>query len=193
MTSAPSSTSNQPPLQVLYLDFDGVLHHDAVFRSPRDGIFISASSAPGRRLFEWTEVLVEAIKPFPELRIVLSTSWVRVLGYTKARSYLPKELNCRVIGATYHRRFHRGDAVLGDSSYRPYRGIEVLADVSRRRPWQWVALDDTDEGWPDEHRERVVLCDPNTGLGDTDTRTRLDEVLNKHFRSTTATPQKASL
>lgn len=193
MRSTPISRPKHSPAQVLYLDFDGVLHHEAVFRSPGRGVHIDSSVAPGRRLFEWTDYLVQAVRPFPQLEIVLSTSWVRVLGYTKARGYLPKELNCRVIGATYHRRFHRGDAVLGDSSYRPYRGIEVLADVSRRRPWQWVALDDTDEGWPDEHRERVVLCDPNTGLGDTDTRTRLDEVLNKHFRSTTATPQKVPL
>lgn len=171
-------------LQVLYLDFDGVLHHDAVFRSPKDGIFINASLAPGRRLFEWTEFLVQAVEPFPELRIVLSTSWVRVLGYTKARSYLPPELSLRVVGATFHRRHHAGDVLRVDSSYRPERGVEVLQDVARRRPWSWVAVDDSRDGWPEVHLDRIVFCDPSAGLGDTNTRTRLDEVLNKHFRST---------
>lgn len=176
------------PLQVLYLDYDGVLHHDAVFRSPKRGIYLDSSLAPGRRLFEWTEFLVQAIQPFPQLEIVLSTSWVRVLGYTSARSYLPPELFSRVVGATFHRRVHGGDAVRGVSGYRPDRGVEVMRDVSRRQPWEWVAVDDTDEGWPAEHRDRVVLCDPSTGLSDAATRAQLDLVLAKYFRpGTTST------
>lgn len=181
MTSAPSSSSNQPRLQVLYLDYDGVLHHDAVFRSPKRGIFIDANVAPGHRLFEWTEVLVQALRPYSELGIVLSTSWVRALGFTKARNHLPTELSSRVIGATFHGRAHREDAVLSDSILRPSRGVEVMADVARRRPGQWVAVDDTDEGWPDEHRDRVVLCDSSKGLSASSTRARLEVVLNSHF------------
>lgn len=180
-------------LQVLYLDFDGVLHHDAVLRSSKAGIFIDTSVAPGRRLFEWTEFLVQAVEPFPELRIVLSTSWVRVLGFTKARSYLPPGLSLRVVGATFHRRHHAGDVLRGESSHRPARGLEVLQDVARRRPGSWVAVDDSRDGWPAAHLDRIVFCDPSAGLGDTNTRTHLDEVLNKHFRSTTSTPQKESL
>lgn len=185
-------SSRAAPLHVLYLDYDGVLHHDAVFRSPKRGIYLDSSLAPGRCLFEWTEFLVRAVQPFPQLKIVLSTSWVRVLGYTSARSYLPPELFSRVVGATFHRRFHGGDAVRGVSDYRPDRGVEVMRDVSRRQPWEWVAVDDSDEGWPDEHRDRVVLCDPNTGLGDAATRARLEEVLNSHFGPTSSSSQVLS-
>lgn len=172
------------PLQVLYLDYDGVLHHDAVYRSPKRGIHIDSSRAPGRRLFEWTEFLIQAVQPFPRLEIVLSTSWVRVLGYTRARSYLPAELNSRVVGATFHRRAHKADSIREGGILVPARGLEVLRDVRRRQPKQWVALDDTDDGWPAEHRDRVVLCDPSTGLGDTAVRARLDLVLHSHFGST---------
>lgn len=172
------------PLQVLYLDYDGVLHHDAVYRNPKAGIHIDASVAPGRRLFEWTEFLIQAVQPFPRLEIVLSTSWVRVLGYTRARSYLPAELNSRVVGATFHRRIHGAESVREGGIVIPERGVEVLRDVSRRQPLQWVAVDDTDDGWPAEHRDRVVLCDPSTGLGDAGARARLDQVLHAHFGST---------
>lgn len=181
-----SSKQNQlPPSHVLYLDFDGVLHHDAVYRHPKRGIHIDASIAPGRRLFEWTEYLVQAIQPFPQLEIVLSTSWVRVLGYTGARAYLPPELSSRVIGATFHRRYHSRDAMREVSDFLPVRGVEVMRDVGRRRPSEWVAIDDSDEGWPAIHRDRVVFCDPSTGLSDARTRALLDAVLSKYFGSTT--------
>lgn len=179
-----SSARTQPPEQALYLDYDGVLHHDAVYRNPKRGIHIDSSRAPGRQLFEWTAFLIQAVLPFPRLEIVLSTSWVRVLGYTRARSYLPAELNSRVVGATFHRRAHKADSIREGGILVPARGLEVLRDVQRRQPKQWVAVDDTDEGWPAEHRDRVVLCDPSTGLGDAGARARLDQVLLAHFGST---------
>ena len=57
----------------------------------------------------------------------------------------------------------------------------MMGDVSRRQPLEWVAVDDSAEGWPEEHRNRVVLCDPNTGLGDAGTRANLHLVLDKYF------------
>lgn len=188
MTSALTPASNRAPLQVLYLDYDGVLHHEAVYRSPKRGIYLDSSVAPGRCLFEWTDALVQAVQPFPELQIVLSTSWVRVLGYTGARDYLPAALASRVVGATFHRRYHRGEYVSAMSQHWPARGFEVLRDVARRCPWEWIAIDDTDEGWPAEQRDRVVLCDPSTGLSDAATRAQLELVLAKYFRpGTTST------
>lgn len=194
MTSAPTPASNRAPLQVLYLDYDGVLHHDAVYRSPKRGIYLDSSAAPGRRLFEWTDYLVQAVQPYPEIKIVLSTSWVRVLGYSGARRYLPPSLAARVIGATFHRRHHRSDYVSAKSKHWPTRGSEVMRDVARRCPDEWIAIDDTDNGWPVEHRDRVVLCDPTSGLSDADTRARLQAALTKYFSSDTEliplTPQQ---
>lgn len=192
MTSAHSSGGNRLPEQVLYLDYDGVLHHDAVHRNPKTGIHIDASVAPGRRLFEWTEFLIQAVRPFPLLEIVLSTSWVRVLGYTGARDYLPPVLASRVIGATYHRRHHKPDSIRESGILVPARGVEVLRDVSRRRPKQWVAVDDMDDGWPPQHKDRVVLCDPSTGLGDASTRARLEAVLSDYFGSPSSASQEIS-
>jgi hypothetical protein len=112
---------------------------------------------------------------------VLSTSWVRVLGYTKARGFLPQELASRVIGATFHRRVHKEDYRREQGFLIPARGIEVLRDVSRRNPSQWVAVDDSPEGWSEAHLDRVVLCDSTKGLSDAATRDRLHLVLTKHF------------
>lgn len=183
--------------QVLYLDFDGVLHHDAVFRHPTGGIYLDTEIAPGRCLFEWAEHLVQAIQPFPKLEIVLSTSWVRVVGFTRARDQLPPELRSRVSGATFPPYFHSGDAVQSEGIYQLERGVEVMQDVCQRRPHEWIAIDDCAEGWPVEHRDRVVLCDPTVGLSDADTRSRLQAALTHYFTSDAEfeplTPQEHAL
>jgi len=171
------------PLQVLYLDFDGVLHHDAVYRNLRRGIYVSQSEAPGRTLFEWVQPLVDALAPYPDVRIVLSTTWVRSLRYSRALERLPATLQARAIGSTYHSRVHDPRLTLGShAQYTRLRGEEVMADVARRRPDRWIAVDDTDEGWPDEARRHLGLCHSDRGLGDADTRDRLVAALESHFR-----------
>jgi hypothetical protein len=170
-----------PHRYVLYLDFDGVLHHDAVYRQPRLGIFINQQLAPGRRLFEWAGELQSALEPYPDVTIVLSTTWVRVLGYSRARSFLPPDLARRVIGATFHNQYHKADYVLGNLGGLPARGAEVMRDVARRLPHEWVAVDDTNEGWPERHRARVVLCSSDRGLSDAETLGRLTAALARYF------------
>ncbi len=122
---------------VLYLDYDGVLHHENVLRHPRRGIY---AGEPGFTLFEHAPLLELLLQPFPAVSIVLSTSWVRVLGYSRALERLPKGLQARVIGSTFHSEMDEEIFV----SKR--RGQQVLEDVTRRKPSSWIALDDTDEG-----------------------------------------------
>jgi hypothetical protein len=45
------------------------------------------------------------------------------------------------------------------------RGQQVFEDVLRRKPRAWFALDDTDEGWPDEQRQNVMTTDARLGIG----------------------------
>jgi hypothetical protein len=144
-----------PPL--LYLDFDGVLHPEDVFRHPRRGIYL-AGKYPDHALFEHAELLAAQLEPYPNVRVVLSTSWVRVLRYQRALRYLPERLQQRVIGSTFHTRMHK-DLFLSLS-----RGQQVLGDASRRRADQWLALDDDAEGWPESHRKHLVHTDPVLGL-----------------------------
>lgn len=66
--------------RLLYLDFDGVLHPEDVWRRPGWGVFVARP--PGHRVFKNAALLEEVLAPYPEIRIVLSTSWVRVLSAT---------------------------------------------------------------------------------------------------------------
>ena len=158
---------------VCYLDFDGVLHHDAVFKSRRRGIYLDIKAAPERMLFEWAGHLEQALEPYPDVKLVLSTSWVRVLGFSKARSLLPVSLAQRVIGATFHSQAH-GQArdYLKEFEAMP-RGEQVWSDVTRRMPKRWFAIDDAVDEWADELLPYLVPCAGASGLSSEATRAAL--------------------
>ena len=142
---------------VLYLDFDGVLHHENVLWHPRRGVYLAAPVEFA--LFQHAALLETLLAPHPCVHIVLSTNWVRVLGYSRSVKRLPSGLRERVIGATYHSAMsERLFALLP-------RGVQVLDDVERRAPADWIALDDDGAGWPKEHEHRLVQTDDRLGLG----------------------------
>lgn len=72
---------------ILFLDFDGVLHPDAVYLERGRPVL----RAEGE-LFMWAGHLVEALAGHSDARIVLSTSWARELRFARARDHLPAEL-----------------------------------------------------------------------------------------------------
>jgi len=150
---------------VCYLDFDGVLHGPNVYRHPRDGITLGGANSAGRRLFEHARSLEDVLQPFPQVRIVLSTDWVRRLGFSRTRSFLPSLLAARVIGATYHAAAHGRDDVMRNSFEQSSRAEQILADVKRRRPISWFAIDDDTSDWPDAHRSNLIECTGDSGLG----------------------------
>lgn len=160
---------------ILYLDFDGVLHPEPVYRHPKGGMFFGIEHT-GHCLFEYAEVLVEALAPYPHVAIVLSTSWVRVLSYSQARAYLPEPLRSRVIGATFHSAMNKFefDAMS--------RGAQVLADATRRSATSWVALDDDDEGWGTAASPRLVLTERTSGLSEPQALKELSDKLKEQFK-----------
>lgn len=148
----------------LFLDFDGVLHPDAVYRRRGHGIFLHKPSLPPEfhdaTLFGYAGHLVDVLDDFPSVRIVLSSSWVASLRFTAALSHLPPALQVRVVGATYHSR-HTPDWDL-QSRYQ-----QIMVHVVRHHLGQaWVAIDNDPEGWPEDQRDRLVLTDDFRGIGD---------------------------
>lgn len=158
--------------QVLYLDFDGVLHPGPVYRHPKRGMYFGVSHQH-HTLFENAQVLQDALAPYPQLAIVLSTSWVRVLGYSRAKAYLPEQLRQRVIGASFHSRMNKMefDAMS--------RGGQVLADASRRGVTQWLAIDDDNDGWLSAAESHLMLTDESLGLANPESVTELVAKLKK--------------
>lgn len=152
---------------ILFLDFDGVLHSSEVYLIRRQLVL---RGGEGMSLFQHAPLLIEALAERPEIRIVLSTSWVARLGFDRAKSYLPAALQARVIGATWHR--HAG--LLKNDWFLLSRYVQIESYVRRHRLKHWLAIDDDAEGWPAMERHHLDHCtDESTGISNEAALTRL--------------------
>lgn len=146
---------------MLYLDLDGVVQHENVRWDRRRGIYMAE---PGHLLFQWLPQLENALAPFPQVGLVLSSSWCVWPGYGKTLKMLPASLRDRFVGGTYHQLKHGSDPHIKEAFLAMPRGAQVCADVLRRRPAQWLAIDDDTQNWPEWARGNLVACDGSTGL-----------------------------
>jgi HAD domain in Swiss Army Knife RNA repair proteins len=162
-------------MDVIYCDYDHVLHGGALrYRKPPS----LRPETPGRILFQNAPILVPLLDPYPDLKIVLSTSWVKELGSGRARGYLPQALQQRVVGATFHKRHMRKDESSNLTRYE-----QIMADVQRRRPTRWLAIDDDLQDWRPEHALHIVLMPLVLGLSSHAAALELQRRLAKVFGS----------
>jgi len=166
---------------VIYLDFDGVLHSHAVYVSRKQGIHFGAEALEHgqrtghvHRLFEHCALLESLLELYPQVRIVLSTTWAQK-GYTQARNQLSPSLKDRCIGATYHRNMN-----LYRFRQEP-RGLQVYGDVCRRVPERWLAIDDDDLGWPDWTKDLFIHTDSHLGISASHVLSELEDKLAAVF------------
>lgn len=145
---------------IIYLDFDGVLHPDAVYQVKNKPLELRA---PGE-LFMHTEILLDALAPYPEANIILSTSWVRSLGFDRTVKKMPAKLGERVLGSTWHK-------VIRQDNYDPFsymsRYKQIMLHVNKNAIGRWIAIDDLfsgSEDWPAEHISKLVLTEESKGL-----------------------------
>lgn len=179
--------SDTPPPRVrggpvLYLDFDGVLHHEDVCVDRKLGLYFGkVAQSHGKehrhshQLFEHAPLLESLLDPYPDVRIVFSTSWVGWRGYEHARARLPASMAQRCIGATFRKRMVR------DQFFDTPRGMQIWLDVTRRNPATWLAIDDTDADWPASCREQLVCSDTQWGICEPGVLANLKEALAKAF------------
>lgn len=150
---------------ILFLDYDGVLHPNAAFREKGRPVLRGEG-----RLFMWTCHLEDVLVLHPQVDIVISSSWCRVFGFSRAKKFLPAALQQRVIGGTWHSAMARSEFggfrkpnTWWDSATR-YE--QIIRYVRRARLEHWLAVDDNDEGWAEKDADRLILTDPNKGVSD---------------------------
>ncbi|WP_148714715.1 HAD domain-containing protein [Chitinolyticbacter meiyuanensis] len=158
--------------QVLYLDYDQVLHGTDVVLTNHG----PAATQPGVTLFEHAATLDELLRPYSAVEIVLSTSWVPHLGFEQAVRALPLEtLRRRVTGSTFEPQL---DGPL--TFLTLLRGQQVLLHVKRHGIQSWLAIDDQSLGF-EGCRDRLVHCQQSVGLGAADVQTVLKMRLQAVF------------
>ena len=88
---------------------------------------------------------------------------------------LPIGLRNRVIGTTWDNQACWPEVYWLRAMGR-HRQIKEYID--RHDVTDWLAIDDNDQGWPDDQRDRLVFCeDDYLGISHPETRRRLDEAL----------------
>lgn len=159
---------------ILFLDFDGVLHPNEVYRYHSRGIVLECE---GHDLFEYAGLLDDILAPHPQATIVLSTSWVPELGFDRARSYLPEGLHQRVRGATWYSTLYDKATWFGLTRYE-----QIAAYVRRHAIKNWIALDDDDHGWADDRRHHLVHTDELEGLSEIRSQKLLMDLIKRKGR-----------
>lgn len=143
---APCPTPTRVPV-ILFLDFDGVLHPDPCREACR--------------LFEHAPRLAELLEDFPEVCVVLSTSWRNGRSIDDLAGSLVAPLRARVIGVT---------PTFGEFAASPRlvpyrRQAECLQWLTEQgqedRPW--LALDDRASLF-EPYCDRLIECDSRRGF-----------------------------
>jgi hypothetical protein len=131
-------------MQVLFLDFDGVLH-------PK-GAGGAAEHFSRRPLLE--ELLLDAA--CADWRVVITSTWREAYSLARLRQFFCAPLHARIIDRT---------PVLEDLDVEHLRYREIRAWLNKQpQVKRWCALDDDREGFPDSQAGRVVFTDPDHGL-----------------------------
>ena len=125
--------------KVLFLDFDGVLH--------------PATTGNKSGLFSRSFILEEAIKGL-ECEVVISSSWRFHTKHSDLLSNLSPALASKVTGST-------GEPHIG--KHARYQEILSYIKANDYFDLDWMALDDAYYEFPSSF-ERLILCNPNTGV-----------------------------
>jgi len=134
---------------ILFLDYDGVLHPDPC--------------PDAARLFENAERLARVLEEFPEVGIVLSTSWRNVRSETELLEPLPEILRHRVLGVTPN--FSEFSAAAARIPYQRHAECEQWLQMHEMASSPWWALDDR-PSWFAPYCENLIECDANRGFDD---------------------------
>ena len=146
---------------VCFLQLDGVLHRAGSFVASTGKVQLTTL---GAEPFEWSWRVATLVE-HRDLEFVICSPWLQRMSLQQLREQAPAWMRPRIVGACerceeldelqhVHRRTSAWSVI---DAYVRTHGIK-----------HWLAVDHTDNGWPDdvETRQRLVLCNAETGLSD---------------------------
>ena len=158
----------------LLLDYDGTLHAGQALLDGDGQITLDS----GRTLFEFAPLLVEMLRPYPSVEIVLTTSWLQTLPVDAVISYLPPELARRVVDTTRDIKPRLSYEHSGAG-----RTDIIVSYAYGKRLKNWLAIDDSVYGAakfgrePGELTQHFLLLDSARGIGDESAQQRIRQWL----------------
>src|SRR6218665_763186 len=154
----------------IFLNLDGTVH--PLITQYR---FFHGLKHVGPRPFCWAEAIRPLIEQW-DAAIVIRSSATQNLGLEAVKELAPDWMQPRIVGSA-------GNTLLF-ISYLECRKVNTSYGVICRHVRQheikhWVAIDDKDDGWPQDSvsRKHLVLCNPDAGVQDAAVLERLDDAL----------------
>lgn len=160
----------------LFVDYDGTLHigHGVV---DVDG---QVTLDSGRPLLEYAPLLVEMLRPYPAVQIVLTTTWLQTLSTEKVIACLPPELARRVVDTTRDRKARLSYMLNGSG-----RTDIITCYAFGKGLKHWLAIDDSVYGAyhfgrePGELVRNFLLLDTTRGISDEAAQQRIRDWLTE--------------
>lgn len=149
---------------ILFLDFDGVLHPQ-----------YEGQATPADVAFCHVPRFEAVMRDFPDVEIVISSSWREHLPLDALRARFSPDIAQRITATTFV-------DTPGEPPLIERREWEIVSWLiaQGRQDEPWIALDDA--VWQfKEHRQRVVSCLSYAGMDDA-TEAALREALNQFGR-----------
>jgi len=132
---------------ILFLDYDGVLHPDPCLDPAR--------------LFENAPRLAAVLDEFPEVGVVLSTSWRNVRTEAEVLDPLPAVLRARIIGRTP--KYSECTGIGTRAPFRRHAECEQWLRTHGMAADPWWALDDRPD-WFAPYCENLLECQASRGF-----------------------------
>lgn len=142
MTTLLDVEPNAQAIRAVFLDFDGVL----MPQPPRAGF----------EAFVWLPVLTALIRPHPDVRLVLHTSW----RWHQSLEHLSSQL------------YELSPIVVGMTGKGP-RYASILEWLARNPVRSYVILDDQASEFPTPAPSELILCSGRLGITDPAAHARL--------------------
>jgi hypothetical protein len=152
----------------LFLNYGGVLNvgHGVV---DHNGVVTLDS---GRPLLEYAPYLVDVLTSWPQVQIVLTTSWLQSLGAGKTIALLPDQLRRRIVGTTLGTPPRFGEIRDGTA-----KTMTAIRHAAKHGLTTWLVVDDEAWGAPPGFEQHFLHTDPETALGSPKARKQLREWL----------------
>ncbi|MFM0617008.1 HAD domain-containing protein [Paraburkholderia nemoris] len=158
----------------LYLNYGGVLNAGHGLLDANAVITLDS----GRPPFEYAPCLVDVLAPWPQVQIIVTTSWLQTLGAEKTIELLPDELRRRVMGTTLGTPPRLGEIKDGTA-----KTMSVIRHAAKHGLTRWLALDDEAWGVPSDFEQHFLHTDSETALGAPEARKHLREWLEAEHGS----------
>lgn len=147
-------------MRVLFLDFDGVLHPISAMRWFEMRLPLE-TTIQRARLFRWTWILAEILDPYPDVQIIVHSSW----------RLLKTDFDLKGFLGPLENRF-------AGSTPRAQRWESVEWVVQQNLLSDYRILDDHAEEFPSGLNE-LIVCDSELGVYDEAVRRQVREWLNR--------------